>query len=91
MAPKTKGSSSKKQLKATIKRVEAKLERADAKAAGWKKKAKRHQAAGVASQARIATLERQVAKAKNSANKPMATGDAQQPSPRDEVLREKTR
>ena len=68
MAAKRKSSSSERQLKATVKSLTAKLERSDAKAARWKKEAERHKAAAIASQARVAKLDKKLTSARRKAS-----------------------
>ena len=51
------------------------MERADAKASRWQKKAKQHQAALAASQKRVTKLEKKLAEARRTASQPSVNGD----------------
>jgi hypothetical protein len=73
--------------KKTIKKLKAKLKRADAKASQWRKKAKRHQAALAASQKRVTKLEKKLAEATRPASQPSATSD-ELPPPTEVVMAE---
>ncbi len=70
MAAKKAKSSSDKQLRAIVKKLEAKLERAEARTARWRKKAKQHEAAAASSKARVTKLEKRLAKATKAASQP---------------------
>lgn len=67
MAAKKSSSSTDKQLKKAVKKLEVKLERADAEAAKWKKRAQQQAAAAASSEKRISKLETKLAKAKAKA------------------------
>ena len=70
MAAKKSRSSSDKQLKDTIRTLEAKLQRAEAKAARWKARSKRSQAEVGTLKARNAKLDKKLTKAADAARLP---------------------
>ncbi len=80
VAAKKAGSSSEKQLKATVKRLEAKLERADARAARWKKKAKKERAAAASAKKRVSTLETRLTKARRTPRQPSGSHNVEVPA-----------
>jgi hypothetical protein len=69
----------KKKVKRTVKKLEADLDAAKAKAARWKKSARRHQKAADSSAAEVATLKKEL-KATRKAARPATTAPAEPPS-----------
>ncbi|MEP7089993.1 MAG: hypothetical protein ABI776_07760 [Nocardioidaceae bacterium] len=63
MVSKKRAASNEAELKATVKKLSSKLERAEAKAERWKKTADRHKSAAAQSEAQTKKLRKRLAKA----------------------------